>query len=121
MPPARYLTLLAVQALEVSGFKGDLVFGARIALIAILIIAAIAMLWRPLASLRPNRRVPPRRISPLIQSITPEDQGEIRDEHADIVDRITAARRDGGVADAGVAPAAPAPTPAQTPRDAGTR
>lgn len=65
-------------------------------------------------SLRPNRRVPPRRLSPLIQSITPEEPGDVRDEHADIVDRLTGGR-DGGVADAGTrAPTTPA-------ADAGTR
>jgi hypothetical protein len=64
-------------------------------------------------SLRPNRRVPPRRLNPLIQAITPEEQGDVHDDNADIVDRLTA-RTDGGVADAG--PARPStPPPANTP------
>lgn len=58
-------------------------------------------------TLRPNRRVPPRRLNPLITAITPDEPGEIRDENADIVDRLTA-RRDGGVVDGGARPAADA-------------
>ncbi len=72
-------------------------------------------------TLRPNRRVPPRRLSPLIQAITPEEQAEVRDEHADIVDRLTAARRaDAGVPDAGAPTTTTPARPATTP-DAGMR
>jgi hypothetical protein len=68
---ALLLTLVAVWALSDSGFTGQLVLIARIGLLLALIVAGIAMLWRPLSALRPKTQ------AKVLERHLPAQQGRV--------------------------------------------